>query len=80
MDDIKNKFYCEGGTLERDCIEDELATLRVGIQIRETREKRAMKQCWLAESIGKKRTFISKVENDGGNINLKTSSTLWSRA
>ena len=29
-------------------------------------------QAQLAERINKKRTFISKVENDGGNLTLKT--------
>lgn len=72
LDQIKTKYYGEVGTPERDRIENELAALRVGIQIREAREKRAMTQSQLANRIDKKREFISKVENDGGNITLKT--------
>lgn len=72
LDQIKTKYYGEVGTPERNRIENELEALRVGIQIREAREKKSMTQSQLAERIDKKRTFISKVENDGGNITLKT--------
>lgn len=72
LDQIKAKYYGEVGTPERNRIENELEALRVGIQIREAREKKSMTQSQLAERIDKKRTFISKVENDGGNITLKT--------
>lgn len=37
-----------------------------------SREKLSMTQAELADRIEKKRSFISKVENDGGNITLKT--------
>lgn len=36
------------------------------------REKLSMTQAELADRIEKTRSFISKVENDGGNITLKT--------
>lgn len=72
LDQIKTKYYGEIGTPERNRIENELASLRIGLQIREAREKASMTQSQLAERIGKKRTFISKVENDGSNITLKT--------
>ena len=41
-------------------------------KIRSAREKKEMTQEELANRINKKRTFISKVENDGENITLKT--------
>lgn len=72
LDQIKDKYYGEIGTPERTRIENELEALRVGIQIRAAREKQRMTQSELAERVGKKRTFISKIENDGGNITLKT--------
>lgn len=52
LDQIKDRYYGEKGTLERD--------------------QRAMTQAELADRIEKKRSFISKVENDSGNITLKT--------
>ena len=44
----------------------------IGFKIRSAREKLEMTQAELASRIDKKRTFISKVENDGENITLKT--------
>lgn len=72
LDDIKREVYGEPGTPERDRIEAELASLRVGLQIREAREKASLTQSQLAERIGRKRTFISRVENDGGNLTLRS--------
>lgn len=39
LDQIKTKYYGEVETPERDRIENELAALRVGLQIRQAREK-----------------------------------------
>lgn len=72
LDQIKDRYYGEAGTPERDRLERELESLRIGVKIRAAREKRAMTQAELAERIEKKRSFISKVENDSGNITLKT--------
>lgn len=72
LDQIKERYYGEKGTPERDNLERELEALRIGIKIREAREKMKLTQSELANRIDKKRSFISKVENDGGNITLKT--------
>ena len=72
LDDIKKEVYGEIGTPRRDKIEAELASLRIGIQIRNAREARKMTQSQLAEKIGKERSFISKVESDGKNLTLST--------
>lgn len=66
LDQIKERYYGEIGTLERDNLERELETLRIGMKIRSAREKKNLTQSELAERIDKKRSFISKVENDGG--------------
>lgn len=72
LDQIKDRYYGEIGTPERDQLERELESLRIGLKIRAAREKLSMTQSELANRIEKKRSFISKVENDGGNITLKT--------
>ncbi len=72
LDQIKNEYYGEIGTPERDRLESELEALRIGFKIRSAREKKSMTQEELAKKIDKKRTFISRVENDGENITLKT--------
>ena len=72
LDEIKNEYYGGVGTPERDRIERELEALRVGFKIRAAREQRNMTQEELAARVNKKRSFISKIENDGENITLKT--------
>ena len=72
LDQLKNEYYGIVETPERDRIEREIETLRIGFKIRSAREKKEMTQAELADRIDKKRTFISKVENDGANITLKT--------
>lgn len=72
FDQFKDKHYGKMGTPERDRIERELEALRIGLKLRNAREKQKLTQSALAERINKKRTFISKVENDGENITLKT--------
>ena len=72
LDQIKTKYYGEVGTPERDRLENELEALRIGFKIRSAREQLDMTQEQLAERINKKRTYTSKIENDGENITLRT--------
>lgn len=72
LDQIKTKYYGEVGSPERDRLENELEALRIGFQIKSAREQLNLTQEQLAERIDKKRTYISKIENDGENITLKT--------
>lgn len=72
FDQIKDEVYGRAGTPKRDRIERELEALRIGFKIREARENKKMTQTELAKRIDKKRSFISKIENDGENITLKT--------
>ncbi len=72
LDQIKDQYYGVVGTPKRDRLENELEALRVGFKIRSAREAQNLTQEQLAERIDKKRTFISKVENDGENITLRT--------
>ena len=72
LDQIKEQYYGDIGTPERDRIERELEALRIGFKIRAAREKMEMTQEELAARIDKKRTFISRIEKDGENITLKT--------
>ncbi len=72
LDQIKDQYYGEKGSSKRDQLERELDALRIGLKIREAREKMDMTQAELAARVNKKREYISKIENDGGNITLKT--------
>ena len=72
LDQIKDKYYGTVGTPKRDKLESEMAALRIGVKLRTARENLKMTQLELATKIDKKRSFISKVENDSENITLKT--------
>lgn len=70
--EIKDKVYGEKGTERRNQLEREVETLKIGLLLRQAREAKNMTQEELANIIDKKRTYISRVENDGSNITLKT--------
>ena len=72
LDQIKSKYYGEIGTPERDRLENELESLRSCYKIKTAREALNLTQEQLAERGDKKRPFISKIENDGENITLRT--------
>lgn len=72
LDQIKEKYYGEVGTPERERLETELEALRIGFKIKSAREQQNLTQQQLAERVDKKRPFISKIENDGENITLRT--------
>ena len=72
LDQVKDEVFGVVGTPRRDNLEREIEALCIGIQIRNARQKKEMTQAQLAARIDKKRTFISKIENDGSNLTLKT--------
>jgi len=72
FDQVKDEVIGLRGTERRDSLERELETLRLGIQIRNARERQNITQEQLAERIEKKRTFISRIENNGSNLTIKT--------
>ncbi|MEQ9117475.1 helix-turn-helix transcriptional regulator [Fulvivirga sp.] len=69
---IKDDLYGKTGTERRDNLEREAESFKIGLLLREAREKKHLTQEDLAQLIDKKRTYISRVENDGSNITLKT--------
>ena len=70
--EIKDNVYGKVGTERRDELERETESFKIGLVLRKAREERHLTQRELGEIINKKRTFISRVENDGSNITLKT--------
>ena len=70
--DLKDQVYGKQGTERRDLLDREFKSLRVGLLLKEAREKKQMTQNQLGEIIDKKRSFISRIENDASNMTLKT--------
>ncbi len=69
---IKDEVYGKKGTPRRDELERDFEAFKIGVMIRQARESKHMTQQDLAELISKKRSYISRVESDGSNMNLKT--------
>jgi len=70
--EIKDEVYGKKGTERRDKLERDFKSLKIGLQLREAREMKRLTQDQLGELIDKKRSYISRVENDASNITLKT--------
>lgn len=70
--DIKDTVYGKKGTERRDELERDVESLKIGILLRKAREEKNLTQEQLGELVDKKRTYISRVENNGSNLTLKT--------
>lgn len=70
--EIKDSVYGTIGTERRDELERDFEGFRIGLLLRNVREELHMTQAELAEKIDKKREYISRVENNGSNLTLKT--------
>jgi len=50
----------------------EVESFKIGLLLKKAREEKKLTQQQLGNIIEKKRTFISRVENNGSNLTLKT--------
>lgn len=69
---LKDEVYGKKGTPRRDELERNFEGFRVGLQLKKMREQRKLTQAELGSRIDKKREYISRVENNGSNLTLKT--------
>lgn len=70
--EIKDEVYGQKGTDRRDELDREFQSFNIGLLLKKAREEKHLTQEQLAELVDKKRTFISRLENDGSNMTLKT--------
>ncbi|NBB88851.1 MAG: helix-turn-helix domain-containing protein [Bacteroidetes bacterium] len=70
--DIKDTVYGKKGTERRDELDREFESFKIGLLLRNAREEKKLTQEQLGALIDKKRTYISRVENNGSNLTLKT--------
>ena len=69
---IKDSVYGEIGTERRDGVERDFESFKIGLLLRNAREQKNLTQEQLGAIINKKRSYISRVENDGSNVTMKT--------
>lgn len=70
--EIKDNVYGTKGTPRRDELDREFESFKIGLLLKKAREQKHLTQDQLAVLVEKKRTYISRVENNGSNLTLKT--------
>jgi len=70
--EIKDNVYGKKGTERRDGLDRGFESFKIGLLLRKAREEKNLTQKQLADLVDKNRTYISRVENDGSNLTLKT--------
>ena len=70
--EIKDNVYGEQGTERRDELDRDFESFKIGLLLKKAREEKHLTQEQLAGIVDKKRTYISRVENNGSNLTLKT--------
>ncbi len=70
--DIKDSVYGNVGSERRDGLERDFESFKIGLLLRKAREEKCLTQNQLADLVDKKREYISKIENNGSNLTLKT--------
>jgi len=70
--EIKDKVYVRRGSKRRDDPDRDAESFKIGLLLKKARESRNMTQEELGQIVDKKRTYISRVENNGSNITLNT--------
>jgi DNA-binding XRE family transcriptional regulator len=70
--EIKDNVYGVKGTERRDELEREVEGFKIGLLLKKAREEKKLTQSELGELVDKKREYISRIENNGSNLTLKT--------
>lgn len=69
---IKDEVYGVKGSERRDNLERDYESFKIGLLLRKAREDKKLTQTQLANLVDKKREYISRIENNGSNLTLKT--------
>ena len=69
---LKDDVYGCKGTERRDELEREFKGFKIGLLLKKAREEKQLTQTELGDLVSKKREYISRIENNGSNLTLKT--------
>lgn len=72
FEDRVDKQYGKPGSARRNAFEEKTQLFLIGEMIKEARKEAGLTQEQLAERIGTKKTYISRLENGKGDIQLST--------
>lgn len=71
-EDLVDKEYGMPGTAKRNAFEEKAQLYLIGDMLKDTRKKAGLTQEQLAEKVGTKKSYISRLENGKGDIQLTT--------
>ncbi|MBU3713517.1 MAG: helix-turn-helix transcriptional regulator [Ferruginibacter sp.] len=69
---IKDDVYGKKGSVRRDELDRSFESFKIGLLLRKAREEKQLTQDQLGMLVHKKRTYISRIENNSSNLTLKT--------
>jgi ribosome-binding protein aMBF1 (putative translation factor) len=72
FEDILEKKYGKKGTTSRDEYESGALAFRIGVILKEARKKSKLTQEQLANKVGTKKSYISRIEKGQSDIQLST--------
>ena len=72
FEDLLTSKYGEKGTPERNRYELDSLTFRIGVMLKEARKEAHITQRELADRIGTKKSYISRIERGKSDIQLST--------
>ena len=72
FEDLLKSKYGEKGSVNRDKFDADSLAFRLGVMLKEARKEANLTQEQLAEKTGTKKSYISRIENGKGNIQLST--------
>lgn len=72
FEDLLMKKYGERGTSERNQYETDSLAFRLGVMLKEARKEAHITQKELADKIGTKKSYISRIERGKSDIQLST--------
>lgn len=70
--EVKNTVYGQKGTERRDELDRDFESFKIGLMLRKAREDKHLTQSELGDLVDRKREYISRIENNGSNLTLKT--------
>lgn len=72
FDELLDIKYGKRGTAKRNAFEEKAQAFYISEMLKEERKKANLTQSQLAERIGTKKSYISKIENCKSNITVET--------
>ena len=72
LEQLKQKYYGENGSPERDEFKKGYEEFKLGFMLREARIKSGLTQQELADKVGTTKSYISKLENNIKEVRIST--------